>query len=58
MMTCNSQCTRKAYSGALRRCPCGLSNYCSRACQQADWEARHRSACGLRTCVYIYILIL
>ncbi|KAM0889750.1 hypothetical protein ACQ4PT_027509 [Festuca glaucescens] len=44
--TCGRQETRLH---EFRRCSaCASANYCSRACQAADWKMRHRSACTPR----------
>ncbi|TRM56590.1 hypothetical protein BD626DRAFT_518901 [Schizophyllum amplum] len=42
----NAKCTSSPSAG-LRACPCGEALYCSRTCQRADWNARHKTSCAL-----------
>lgn len=43
---CHACAKPEARGSKLLRCgACGVSSYCSAACQKADWKAGHKGAC-------------
>ncbi|KAI5891844.1 uncharacterized protein SCHCODRAFT_02749748 [Schizophyllum commune H4-8] len=45
VMECANREEPSAHDRLVRACPCGDAFYCSRSCQRADWDARHRGEC-------------
>ncbi|KAL1688833.1 hypothetical protein GGG16DRAFT_115655 [Schizophyllum commune] len=45
VMECGNRGEPTAHNRFVRACPCGDAFYCSRSCQRADWDARHRGEC-------------
>ncbi|KAI5826279.1 hypothetical protein K523DRAFT_419370 [Schizophyllum commune Tattone D] len=45
VLECGNRGEPTAHDRFARACPCGNAFYCSRSCQHAEWEARHREEC-------------